>query len=146
MLRRFLFIAGLVSLAGLITYLLDPDRGRARRARLADQMSAKGRDMAEAVSAKAKYQKGVFEGVAHEVAAIFEEDAVFDDETLMQKIRSEAVGPSGIDAADVVIDITDGTVHITGSVSDEKAHRRLVSLIGKVDGVRDVEDTLTTGS
>lgn len=144
--RRFLFVAGLVSLAGLITYLLDPDRGRGRRSRLADQLSAKGRDVADKVSAKAKYQKGVFEGVAHEVAAIFEEDAVYDDETLMQKVRSEAIGPSGVDAADLVLDITDGTVHLTGSVSDKKAHRRLVDLIGKVDGVREVDDTLTTAS
>jgi osmotically-inducible protein OsmY len=146
MLRRLLLITGLVSLAGLITYLLDPDRGRARRARLTDQVSAKSRDMADTVSAKAKYQKGVFEGMAHEVASIFEEDSAYDDETLMQKVRSEAVGPSGVDAADVVIDITDGMVHLTGSVSDKKAQRRLVGLIGKVDGVRDIEDTLTTTS
>lgn len=144
--RKFLLIAGLVSLAGLLTYLLDPDRGRARRARLADQVSARGRDVADAVTAKAKYQKGVFEGVAHEVAAIFEEDGVYDDETLMQKVRSEAIGPSGVDAGDVVVDITQGTVHLTGSVADKKAHRRLVDLIGKVDGVSDIDDALSTSS
>jgi osmotically-inducible protein OsmY len=136
----------LVSLAGLITYLLDPDRGRARRARLTDQLSAKGRDISDTVSAKAKYQKGVFEGMAHEVGSIFEEEGVYDDATLMQKVRSEAVGPSGIDAGDVVIDITEGIVHLTGSVADKKARRRLVDLIGKVDGVREVDDTLTTAS
>ena len=144
--RRFLLIAGLVSVVGVITYLLDPERGRARRARLSDQLSAKGRDISDAVTAKAKYQKGVFEGVAHEVAAIFEGDGVYDDETLMQKVRSEAVGPSGVDTGDIVLDITDGTVHLTGSVADKKARRRLVNLIGKVDGVRGVDDTLTTAS
>ena len=144
--RRFLWIAGLASLAALLTYLLDPDRGRARRAQLADQLSAKGRDISDTVAAKAKYQKGVFEGVAHEVAAVFDEGTAYDDETLMQKVRSEAVGPSGVDADDVVIDITDGTVHLTGSVADKKARRRLVDLIGKVDGVREVDDTLTTVS
>jgi len=144
--RKFLLIASLISVAGLITYLLDPDRGRARRARLTDQMSAKGRDVADAVTAKAKYQKGVFEGVAHEVASIFVEDGVYDDETLMQKVRSEAVGPSGVDTGDIVLDITDGTVHLTGSVADKRARRRLVDLIGKVDGVRGVDDTLITAS
>lgn len=144
--RRFLWIAGLASFAALLTYLLDPDRGRARRARLADQLSAKSRDVADTVAAKAKYQKGVFEGVAHEVASVFDEEKSYDDETLMQKVRSEAVGPSGVDAGDVVIDITDGTVHLTGSVTDKKAHRRLVDLVGKVDGVRGVDDTLTTTS
>ncbi|HEX6286219.1 MAG TPA: hypothetical protein VFZ80_01945, partial [Acidimicrobiia bacterium] len=98
----------MASLAALLTYLLDPDRGRARRARFADQLSAKGRDISDTVAAKAKYQKGVFEGVAHEVASVFDEEKAYDDETLMQKVRSEAVGPSGVDAGDVVIDITDG--------------------------------------
>lgn len=144
--RRFLIIVGLVSLAGLITYLLDPDRGRARRARLSDQLSAKGRDISSAVAAKAKYQKGVFEGVAHEVGSIFDQEATYDDVTLMQKVRSEAIGPSGVDAGDVVIDISDGTVRLTGSVPDTNARRRLVDLIGKVDGVREINDTLATSS
>jgi len=144
--RRFLMIAGLVSLASFITYLLDPDRGRARRARLADQMSAKGRDAADAVAAKAKYQKGVFQGVAHEVASVFGEEDVYDDATLMQKVRSEAIGPSGVDTGDVVIDISDGTVRLTGSVPDKTARRRLVDLIGNVDGVRQIDDTLSTTS
>lgn len=144
--RKLLWVAGLASVAALLTYLLDPDRGRTRRARLSDQLSAKGRDISDTIAAKAKYQKGVFEGVAHEVAGLFEEDRDYDDDTLMQKVRSEAVGPSGVDTGDVVIDITDGTVRLTGSVSDKKAHRRLVDLIGKVDGVREVDDTLTTAS
>ncbi|HEX6221999.1 MAG TPA: BON domain-containing protein [Acidimicrobiia bacterium] len=144
--RRFLKAVGLVSLASLITYLLDPDRGRARRARLADQLAAKGRDVSDAVSAKARYQKGVVEGVAHEVATAFAEEAVYDDATLLQKVRSEAMGPSGVDTDHVEVDIRDGNVRLTGAVSDAAARRRLVDFVGKVDGVRGINDTLTTTS
>jgi osmotically-inducible protein OsmY len=141
--RKFLASLGLIALGGLIMYLVDPDRGRSRRARLADQAEARSRDVADAVSATARYQAGVVKGVAHDVADVFTSDENgYDDEKLRQKVRSEAIGPTDLGDADIEIDVTDGEVSVRGSLSDDKVRRRLLKAIEKVDGVRSVEDQL----
>lgn len=72
--RKFLIALGLLALGGLAMYLMDPDRGRSRRARLADQAEARTRDVADAVSASARHQADVVKGVAHDVADVFTAD------------------------------------------------------------------------
>jgi hypothetical protein len=72
--RKFLVALGLLALGGLAMYLMDPDRGRSRRARIADQAEATSKDikdMAESVSAAAHHQADVVKGVAHDVADAF---------------------------------------------------------------------------
>ena len=48
-------------------YLFDPDMGRTRRARLADQIAARFRGGVREVGRKAEYVGGHFEGVKHAV-------------------------------------------------------------------------------
>lgn len=139
--RRFLASLGLIALGGLLMYLMDPDRGRTRRARLADQAEARSKDVADAVSATARYQAGVVKGVAHDVADVFtSDDADYDDEKLGQKVRSEVIGPADLGDGHIEIDVRDGEVSVSGSLQDDKARRRLLKAIEKVDGVRSVED------
>jgi osmotically-inducible protein OsmY len=141
--RKFLASLGLIALGGLIMYLVDPDRGRSRRARLTDQAEARSRDVADAVSATARYQAGVVKGVAHDVADVFtSDDTDYDDKQLFQKVQSEVVGPTELGDAELEIDVTNGEVSVRGSLQDEKVRRQLIKAIGKVDGVRSVEDNL----
>ena len=143
--RKLLISLGLVTVGVVVMYLMDPERGRSRRARLADQAKARSKDVADAVSAKAKYQAGVVKGAAHEVAEVFtSHDDGYDDETLLQKVRSEAIGPAGL--PDIQVDVTDGEVTISGSLDDEKAKRRLIKSIQKVDGVRAIDDFIEVGA
>lgn len=131
---------GVAAVASLLTYLFDPDRGRSRRAKLSDQLAARGRDAADTVRAQAKYQKGVAEGLAHEAKSVFEEPRELDDETILEKVRSEALGPADIDGSQVWIDVRGGHVSITGSIDDEDGRNRLLKLIEGVEGVNSVED------
>jgi osmotically-inducible protein OsmY len=141
--RKFLASLGLIALGGLIMYLVDPDRGRSRRARLTDQAEARSRDVADAVSATARYQAGVVKGVAHDVADVFtSDDTDYDDKQLFQKVQSEVVGPTELGDAELEIDVTNGEVSVRGSLQDEKVRRQLIKAIGKVHGVRSVEDNL----
>lgn len=128
-----------------IAYLFDPDRGRTRRAMLADQAAARARDASETVKAKAEYQKGVAKGVVHEVADSLREERVYDDETLLQKVRSEALG-YWPDAGDVEVDISDGMVRVSGSVNSEPDRDRLIGMIREVDGVGLIDDRLRVGT
>lgn len=138
--KSLLFGIG-VAAGAMLAYLFDPDRGRSRRARLADQAAARSRDVSDSMKKTAEYQKGVARGVIHDVADALRTERDYDDETLMQKVRSEALGYwDGSD--DIQIDITDGMVQITGSVDDEAARARLIDLIRHVDGVSMIDDRL----
>jgi osmotically-inducible protein OsmY len=143
-LRKFLIGTVVAAAAALVAYLLDPDRGRSRRARLSDQMAARARDVADTAKAKVEYQKGVMKGVAHDITEPFRgKNGEFDDQTILQKIRSEALGrldsKSGIE-----IDVRDGRVTVSGSLEGVEDRARILDLIRRVDGVTEVEDRFET--
>lgn len=65
--RKFAVLRAL--LAGItLEYLFDPQLGRTRRARLADQMKAKARRLGRAAEKKVRYQGGRLRGVVHELS------------------------------------------------------------------------------
>ena len=133
------------AVGALLAYLFDPDRGRSRRARLSDQAAARSRDITETMRQTAEYQKGVAKGIIHDTSEVFRPDNVYDDETLMQKVRSEALGYwDGSES--IEIDITDGKVELSGSVRDSASHDQLLSLIRDVEGVGLIDDRLEVGS
>lgn len=68
--RKFLFSLALIALGGLAMYLMDPDRGRSRRARIADQAEATSKDVADAVTSTADAAKGVAHDVAEKVTDV----------------------------------------------------------------------------
>lgn len=143
--RRFGLIAIGAVVGALLAYLFDPDMGRSRRARLSDQAAARSRDLTESTKQTIEYQKGVARGVVHDVSKTLRPEEHYDDETLMQKVRSEALG-YWKDSGDIEIDITDGTLKVTGSVSDSSSRDRLIGLIRGVDGVEIIDDRLTVGA
>jgi osmotically-inducible protein OsmY len=133
------FVTG--SLVGAsLAYLFDPDRGRSRRSRLSDQAAALARDTAETAKSKLEYQAGVATGAIHDLNESFRADRTFDDDTLLQKVRSEVLGYWDLDG--IEIDVRDGHVTITGPIHDEASRRRLVTMIRDVEGVDLVDDRL----
>jgi osmotically-inducible protein OsmY len=130
-----------------VAYLLDPDRGGARRARLSDQAKSRARTVSDSLKSGIEYQQGVAKGMVHDLTEILRPPREYDDDTLLQKVRSEALGywdhPDTID-----VDISDGSVRLTGRVESEKGRDRLIELIRAVDGVGLIDDRLditTTG-
>jgi hypothetical protein len=140
---KTLLAAGTGALAG---YLLDPQMGRTRRARLADQAKAGLGDLAGNIKSRFEYSKGVGRGVAHKVTTPFRRSRPVDDATLANRIRSQAVGRWKRDASDpskIEVDVTDGTTILSGEVSNKKDRRLLVDLVSKVEGVDKIDDKLT---
>lgn len=137
--KKLMMILVGAGVGALLLYLFDPDRGRSRRARLADQAAAEARDAAEAVKAKVEYQANVVKGMAHEIADPLRPHQPVDDDKLLSKVRSEAVGQfeSG---SDISVDISDGRVVITGSVDNDDAREELLKLIESVRGVQSIDD------
>jgi osmotically-inducible protein OsmY len=139
---RFLRVAGFGAAIAAAVYLLDPDRGRSRRAKLADQAEAAARKTGERIEAQARYQKGRVQGLAHDLTEPFRPETEFDDDTLTQKVRSQAIGRWEGAKKDIDIAVHGGIVTLKGQTTPELA-QALIGLVESVPGVVSVEDELT---
>lgn len=142
---RVLFYTAAAAIGAAIAYLFDPDRGRSRRTKLADQAAARARDAAGAVKAKTEYQKGVAKGIIHDVTAPLRGEETYDDDTLLQKVKSEALG-YWPDANEIEVDITNGMVRVSGTVDNESDRENLIKLIRDVEGVGLIDDRIRVGA
>lgn len=132
----------LAALAGAaFAYLLDPVSGRSRRARIMDQTVALARRSVDEAERRARYEAGRVKGAVHEAGP--ERDYPRDDAELLQKVRSEAVGPSSASTSDIEIHVDDGEVVLRGVSRDRGAEDDLVQRIDGVTGVRRVRNELS---
>jgi osmotically-inducible protein OsmY len=147
--RRGLRLLAAMSIGALIQYLLDPQKGRTRRARLSDQGKARWRDLKEALGRRARYERGRLKGVAHEVAAMGTEDSdgtqPVDDGLILQRIQSQILGPARSEVADLEVHVEEGVVVLSGRVSGP-AKPRLLGQIHNVTGVREIRDQTVPAS
>lgn len=139
---KILRIAGFGAAVPAAVYLLDPDRGRSRRAKLADQAGAMARRTGEKMEAQTRYQKGVIQGMAHDLTEPFRPEPEFDDATLIDKVRSEALGRWHGAKKDIDISVHGGVVTLKGAAAPELA-AELVALVEAVPGVASVEDQIS---
>lgn len=132
----------LVALAGaLAAYLFDPVSGRSRRARIMDQAAAGARRSVDEAERRARYEAGRIKGAIHEAGP--DHDHPDDDAQLLQKVRSEAVGPSRASTSDIEIHVEEGEVVLRGVSHDQDAEGELVRRIEGVTGVRQVRNELS---
>ena len=136
-----LFALGLMVGAGLM-YLLDPDRGRRRRALLRDQF-VHGANEAERLggttASSARHLRNRTRGLLAETRAGLREEQV-EDSVLEGRLRAELgrlVQPVG----DLRAEVIDGVVRLTGTVgADDES--RIVQGLRRVPGVRDLHSQL----
>lgn len=83
-------------------------------------------------------------GFIHEMVEPLRRTEKYDEKTLLQKVRSEALG-HWPDTSSVEVDVTDGTVRIRGSLDNEADRERLIETIKEVEGVDGVDDQITVG-
>lgn len=138
-------IAGLLGAAGaaVASFLLDPTRGRARRARLADQGAAAVRRAIRNGEQAVRQVRGTVEARVAEVRAGKTPQAhAMDDATLTDRVRSIVFRDDAIPKGDLNINVERGIVVLRGEVPDEAMRARLVSEVEAIDGVWSVRDLL----
>jgi osmotically-inducible protein OsmY len=146
MMRRVgrLFTRAACVAVGVVTmYLLDPDRGRSRRARLRDQAVARARRLERRISRRVRYGEGVFRGRAHRLVHP-QSHLPADDTALVQKVRSEALGAEPFSRWPINVDAVDGRVTLRGEVPTPSDAAALERGVRRVFGVLDVENLLHT--
>src|SRR5438270_4415515 len=67
--RLGLIVAGMGA-GAILMYLLDPDRGRGRRAKLSDQFTSKVNRLGRVAESKARDWRNRAEGMAHEIGLL----------------------------------------------------------------------------
>lgn len=123
-------------------YLWDPDRGRARRARLRDQAAARLHRARRDAERKLTYARSTAEGKLEELRYSGVVTAEVDDATLADRVRSEVLGDRQLEGQDVLLDASDGVITLRGELTEPSLASRLEQAVGKVPGVRGVENLI----
>ena len=135
------FLLGLAVGAALM-YLLDPDRGRRRRALLRDQFvhgAHEAEDLRDTAASSARHLRNRARGVVAETRSRMQ-DARVEDSVLEGRLRAELgrlIQPVG----DIRAEVLDGAVRLTGTI-DPGDEERLIRGLERVPGVQSVSSQL----
>lgn len=137
-----LLAAAAAAVGATAALLLDPARGRARRARLADQGAAAARRASrEAGRAARRVQSdaaGKLEAVRHGNGA----GASNDDVTLADRVRTELFRGQKIPKGSINVSAENGRVVLRGEVADDAMRSEVIRRVERVKGVSTVDDML----
>ena len=130
------------ALGALLAYFFDPQNGNRRRKLAVDRTAGfvrrRGRETARTGRAVAAEAYGVSQKVQHRK----EEPKSFDDATLANKVRSEALRGDEVPAEAVNVNVQNGIVQLRGEVQQPELIDELDRRVRAVQGVREVENLL----
>jgi osmotically-inducible protein OsmY len=124
-------------------YLMDPDRGRARRAKLRDKSRSIARREMRTVERKAHYAQGRFEGVRHRLSDR-QPHLPESDQVLVDKVRSEVLGRRPEFTSHVNVEAFGGVVTLRGQLADRSDIEELEAGVKAVPGVNRIVNLLHT--
>ena len=134
-------LGALAGAAGAL--LLDPQRGRARRARLMDQGGAAIRRVVrQGEQLVRRIRSDVSGRVAAARAAGARDVRPIDDATLTDRIQSTIFRDDSVPKGDLNVNVERGIVVLRGEVPDEAMRSRLVAEVEAIEGVWSVRDLL----
>jgi hypothetical protein len=129
------FYRGLILGAGLM-YLLDPNKGPARRAMLRDKITGTFHDGRDFVGAGVRDLRNRAEGAVHRTTSHIRPDSA-DDDTLAERVRAK-LGRYVSHPRALSVEARDGLVTLHGPILRDEAE----TLIGAVSSVRGVREVL----
>lgn len=138
--------AGVVgTAAGAIgAFLLDPARGRARRAQFTDRGAAtvrRGAEQAERAVRRATAGLAA-RSAAMQAATTSREARPTDDATLTDRVQSTIFRDESVPKGTINVNVERGIVVLRGEVPDAEMRERLVEQVEGIDGVWSVRDLL----
>ena len=138
------FIAALTGAAGAIAaFLLDPSRGRGRRARLIDQGAATirrtVRQSGRAIRTARATASGGLAAATHAASA---GTADLDDAALAAKVETQLFRDPAVPKGSINVNVERGIVVLRGEVPDAEMRDRLASEAGLIGGIWSVHNLL----
>ena len=140
---RFLAMGLLGAIAGAVAaFLLDPQRGKARRAQLVDRAGAMARDAGQSLERGARYVGSTVEGKASAIRNGGNGQSMLNDAALATKVESELFRDPEVPKGDININVEQGVVVMRGQVADAGMSERLENAARAIPGVWEVENLL----
>jgi gas vesicle protein len=133
---------GALLIGAAAMYLLDPQRGRARRARVVEQATSVVNRTGRTCSAVGRDLRNRATGAAHRARSLVETEDAVSAEQLLQRIRSEMGHVVSHAAAIQVMTDNHGRVTLHGKVLASEADTLLATVKG-VGGVNEVINLLS---
>ena len=137
---RLVGLLGSMGVGAGLMFLLDPDRGRRRRALVRDKATAMNRRLAESTSAALEDAGNRARGVVAEARQLWSAEPVADP-VLTERVRSR-LGTVCARPGDVVVEVHGGRVTLRGAVADDE-YDRVLRRVGWTPGVKAVDHELT---
>lgn len=136
--------AGAAGAAGM--YLLDPDRGHSRRARLRDQLASSARRGSRQAERRVRHAGQSALGAMHEARHEPSPPAGGepDDVTLARTVETHIFRGEDVPKGSIVINAEQGILYLRGSVPSTDLAERLAAEAREVPGVRAVKNLLHT--
>jgi gas vesicle protein len=134
--RLFFFALG-VGVGAVASYLGDPDRGATRRTQLQQKVRSKAKDVGDQAVDQAR--DATQRAVGSAIDAVPEVSQP-SDAVLLERVRSEAIGPSSVPTAQLVTTVVDGVVELRGRVDTLPQREELLAAVAAVSGVKEVRD------
>ncbi len=124
--------------------LLDPARGRARRARLADQSAAAVRRAGRQLERETRRVGAAVEGRVAAIRAAGDHDGEDpgNDATIADRVQSELFADPSVPKGDLNINVEHGIVVLRGEIPDDAMRRELVQRAERIEGVWSVHDLM----
>lgn len=138
--REVTLLAGGIGLGAALMYILDPDRGRRRRALVRDQLVSAAHRAPDAFGATARDLSNRTRGLAAEVGSMFSGEEEVSDEVLAARVRSK-MGRVVSHPHAIKVTVEQGRVTLSGPILADEVND-LLSCVSHVRGVADVENRL----
>ncbi len=140
---RWLGVAALGAAVGALgAHLLDPDRGRGRRARYADQLAAGARRGASRLDRGRRVVASRLVGVAEELKHAGNGQPMPNDAALTEKLETELFRDPSVPKGKININAEHGVVVLRGEVDTPEQQALLEERARRVPGVADVQNLL----
>lgn len=124
-------------------YFFDPQLGKGRRSVARDRSAALVRRAGRVGTGKVKLVGGQARGFVALLRRLVKSESVpTDDQTVVQRIRSDAFRDVGVSTRDIDVVVDNGVARLRGNVPSSSLADDLVSRVRKVPGVREVSSEL----
>ncbi len=139
-----LLLVGAVGAAigAALAHLFDPDRGRSRRARYADQAAALVRDAGEGLERGRRSVTSTIEAKSSAITKGHGGEVMPNDAALSDKVETELFGDPSVPKGAININVEQGIVVLRGEVPDAGMSERLENAARRIPGVWEVENLL----
>jgi osmotically-inducible protein OsmY len=136
-------LVGLVGLGAGLTYFLDPQQGRRRRAMARDRFAGFFRRRAREGERLGRSASAQAEGLVQKAKHLQEEPKPQpDDVTLTRKVETEIFRDADVPKGQINVNAENGKIYLRGEVGQPELIKDLEKRARNVQGVQDVENLL----